>query len=144
MRIRSIETIPVNFTFIPDVAPHMLRATTHGTSAALTRVELDSGAVGWGDGGGKDSGWEGRNALEALRDCRDSGVQMACYDAVGKTLGVPAHVLMGAQVRSRVPFAYWTIDLPPDVLARQVAYAASLGYTTYKFKCRSWWDPIEQ
>jgi galactonate dehydratase len=25
-----------------------------------------------------------------------------------------------------------------------VQHAASLGYTTYKFKCRPWWDPLEQ
>jgi L-alanine-DL-glutamate epimerase-like enolase superfamily enzyme len=51
---------------------------------------------------------------------------------------------MGRQVRSRVPFAYWTIDLPPNVWARQVLYAAERGYTAYKFKGRPWWDPIEQ
>lgn len=39
---------------------------------------------------------------------------MACYDAVGKALGVPAHALMGRQVRQHVPFAYWSIDLPPQ------------------------------
>lgn len=151
MRIQSIETFTGHLNFIPDVAPHMLRATTHHTGIALTRVTLENGAVGWGDGpvawgdtGSVDTSWEGRCALLALRECRDSRVQMACYDAVGRALGVPAHVLMGPQVRPRVPFAYWTIDLPPDTLARQVVHAASLGYKVYKFKCRSWWDPIEQ
>jgi hypothetical protein len=69
---------------------------------------------------------------------------MACFDAIGKSLGVPAHALMGRQARQRIPFAYWTIDLPPETLARQVTVAASLGYTSYKFKCRPWWDPREQ
>jgi L-alanine-DL-glutamate epimerase-like enolase superfamily enzyme len=144
MIIREIEHSPLNLPMIPDVAPHMRRATTHGSAQSLCRVELASGAVGYGDGGSGDCSWIGRSALEALRHCRDGGVQMACYDAVGKELGVPAHVLMGTQVRPRVPFAYWTIDLPPDVLARQVHHAASLGYQKYKFKCRPWWDPIEQ
>jgi hypothetical protein len=34
--------------------------------------------------------------------------------------------------------------LPPETLARQIRHAASLGYTSYKFKCRPWWDPREQ
>lgn len=122
----------------------MLRSVTHRGNQSLCRVTLDSGHVGYGDGGQEDASWLGRSAVEALSQCRDAGVQMACYDAVGKALGVPAHTLMGTQVRSRVPFAYWTIDLPPETLARQVAHAASLGYRVYKFKCRPWWDPVAQ
>ncbi|HVC35440.1 MAG TPA: enolase C-terminal domain-like protein [Chloroflexota bacterium] len=147
MKIAQIDTIPLNMTFRPEVAPHMLRAITHGTQVTLYRVELENGAEGYGDdmGGPVDpSAWVGRNALEALHQSRHGGVQMACFDAVGKALGVPAHVLMGRQVRDRVPFAYWTIDLPPAVLAQQIRHAASLGYTSYKFKCRPWWDPREQ
>jgi galactonate dehydratase len=144
MKIKSIESFPLHMTFLPEVAPHMLRALTHGSALTLCRVVLEDGTVGYGDSGGADRSWIGRSALEALRGCRDSGVQMACYDAVGRALGVPAHVLMGRQARARVPFAYWTIDLPPDLFAQQVRHAASLGYTVYKFKCRPWWDPIEQ
>jgi L-alanine-DL-glutamate epimerase-like enolase superfamily enzyme len=144
MNIASIERIPLNMTFIPEVGPQMLRATTHGTRLTLVRVTLDNGVVGYGDSGGTDQSWVGASALVALRQCQDAGIQMACFDAVGQTLQVPAHLLMGTRVRSRVPFAYWTIDLPPDVLARQVQYAASLGYKVYKFKCRPWWDTLEQ
>ena len=147
MKITKIEAIPLTMSFIPEVGPHMLRAVTHGTAVTLYRVELDNGVEGYGDdmGGPVDpASWIGRDAVAALRQARHAGVQMACYDAVGKTLGVPAHLLMGRQVRDRVPFAYWTIDLPPAVLAQQVRYAASLGYNSYKFKCRPWWDPREQ
>ena len=147
MKIVDIESIPLTMTFIPDVSAHMLRAATHGTAITLYRVKLDSGAEGFGDdvGGPLDpSDWLGRDAIEALRHARHSGLQMACYDAVGKTLDVPAHILMGRAVRSRVPFAYWTIDLPSATLAKQIQHAASLGYTSYKYKCRPWWDPREQ
>jgi L-alanine-DL-glutamate epimerase-like enolase superfamily enzyme len=146
MRIREVEPIPINLAFIPEVAPHMLRAATHGTAATLYRLRLEDGTEGWGDnlGGPVDSAaWVGRSAAEALH-ARHAGVQMAAYDALGKALGVPAHVLMGRQVRARVPLAYWTIDLPPAVLAQQIGRAARLGYTTYKFKLRPWWDPREQ
>ncbi|HEX5415663.1 MAG TPA: mandelate racemase/muconate lactonizing enzyme family protein [Chloroflexota bacterium] len=147
MRIESIDATPINLEFIPEVGPNMLRATTHGTALTLYRVQLDNGAIGYGDdvGSPRDpNDWIGQDAITALRHCRNGGVQMASFDAVGRALGVPAHVLMGRQVRSRVPFAYWSIDLPPAVFARQVERAASLGYTTYKFKARPWWDPIEQ
>jgi L-alanine-DL-glutamate epimerase-like enolase superfamily enzyme len=86
----------------------------------------------------------GRDAVLGLRDIRHSGIQMACYDAVGKALGVPAHALMGRQVRPRVPYAYWTIDLPPEVFAAQAQKAVDRGYRVYKYKCRPWWDPVEQ
>src|SRR5262245_13013734 len=126
MRIASIEHIPLNLPLLSEVAPHMRRALTHGSAQSLCRVTLASGTVGYGDGGARDAEWTGRSGVEALHECRDPGVQMACYDAVGRELGVPAHALMGTQARTRVPFAYWTIDLPPDALARQVQYAARL------------------
>lgn len=144
MKITSIQHFSLNTPFIPDVHPHMHRAVTHRTGQTLCRVTLDSGQVGYGDGGKEGTEWVGRSALEALTQCQDSGIQMACFDAAGKALDVPAHLLMGTQFRDRVPFAYWSIDLPPDTLARQVTRAASLGYKVYKFKCRPWWDPIQQ
>jgi len=147
MQIAEIETTPLQMRFIPDVGPHMDRAVTHVAAQTLTRVRLQCGAMGWGDAIGppRDADeWVGRSAVVALRGCRDSALQMACYDAVGRALGVPAHQLMGRQRRPRVPFAYWTIDLPPKTLQRQILHAASLGHTTYKFKCRPWWDVREQ
>lgn len=144
MIIAAIEQIPLALPFVPEVEPHMHRAVTHRGGQSLCRVTLDTGEVGYGDGGGSDGSWVGRSPVEALTRCGDAGVQMACYDAVGRALGVPAHVLMGERHRARVPFGYWTIDLPPEVLAGQVTRAAALGYRVYKFKCRPWWDPLEQ
>ena len=149
MVIKRIETILLNMKYLPDVGPHIARSSLSRSRGQVTlyRVELENGTVGYGDaiGGPSDVfAFVGRHAVGGLRDISHGGVQMACYDAVGKTLGLPAHALMGRQVRQRVPFAYWTIDLPPDVFAAQARYAASLGYRTYKFKCRPWWDPVAQ
>jgi L-alanine-DL-glutamate epimerase-like enolase superfamily enzyme len=147
VKIAAIDVTPLSMTFLPEVAPQMLRATTHGTALSLYRVTLDNGVDGYGDdvgAPGTPDGLIGTDAIAALRRADSAGVQMACFDAVGKSLGVPAHALMGRQVRQRVPFAYWTIDLPPDTLVQQIRHAASLGYTSYKFKCRPWWDPLEQ
>jgi L-alanine-DL-glutamate epimerase-like enolase superfamily enzyme len=146
MLIKHIDTIPLNLTFVPDIAPHIYRSGHQG-QVVLYRVHLANGVVGYGEDVGPPadvSAFVGRHALAGLKDIGHGGVQMACYDAVGKALDLPAHALMGRQVRRRVPFAYWSIDLPPDVWAAQAERAFSLGYRVYKFKCRPWWDPIEQ
>jgi len=146
MIIKEIETIPLNLPLDPDVALHLSRSS-HTGKVALYRVHLENGVIGHGEVVGETedvSAFVGRDAVLGLRDIRHSGVQMACYDAVGKSLGVPAHALMGRQVRQRVPYAYWSIDLPPDAFAAQAQKAAAQGYRVYKYKCRSWWDPVEQ
>ena len=146
MKIAAIRNYPLQMSFIPAVAANMRRATTHTERLTVYRVELDNGIVGWGDSYGEVDLSEhvGRHPMELLHGQVPDMLRMACFDAVGKTLDVPAHVLMGVQRRPRIPFAYWTIDLPPDVLAQQVRYAADLGYKTYKYKVRPWWDLIEQ
>ena len=146
MRIQSIEAIPLHMQLHPEIAPHLYRSSHRG-QITLYRVTLANGSVGYGEDLGNTGSVEafvGRDAVAGLRDIPHSGVQMACYDAVGKALGVPAHALMGKQVRTRVPHAYWTNDLPPESLANQVQRAAAMGFTVYKFKCRPWWDPFEQ
>jgi L-alanine-DL-glutamate epimerase-like enolase superfamily enzyme len=146
MKIASIRNFPLQMSFIPAVAANMRRATTHNERVTVYRIELDNGIVGWGDSGGESDLSEhvGRHAMELLHGPAPDMLRMACFDAVGKTLDLPAHVLMGVQRRPRIPFAYWTIDLPPDLFAQQIRYAADLGYRTYKFKVRPWWDVIEQ
>src|SRR5215471_12830441 len=104
MKIAAVDAIPLRMSFLPDVSPHMLRATTHRTALTLYRVTLDNGVEGYGDDVGtprESRDWIGLDAVAALRRDGHSGLQMACFDAVGKSLGVPAHALMGRQVRDR-------------------------------------------
>lgn len=146
MIIKEIKTIPLNLPLDPDVALHLSRSS-HTGKLALYRVHLDNGVVGLGEEVGEAddvSAFVGRDAVRGLRDIQHSGVQMALFDAVGKSLDVPAHALMGRQVRPRVPYAYWSIDLPPDALVAQARKAADQGYRVYKYKCRPWWNPVEQ
>lgn len=146
MQIQSIESFRLNMPLHPDLTQHLYRSS-HPGYITLHRIELDNGAVGYGESLGpaaETDSFLGRDAVAGLRDIPHAGVQMACYDAVGKALGVPAHQLMGRQVRSRVPHAYWSNDLPPENLARQVQRAVDMGFRVYKFKCRPWWDPIAQ
>lgn len=146
MKISAIDVIPINAPLAPEIAPHLYRSN-HPARLTLYRVELAGGAVGWGEVAGEPedvSAFVGVDALAGLNAIAHGGVQMACFDAVGHALGLPAHRLMGRQARQRVPFAWWSNDLPPEVFADQVQQAAAAGFRVYKFKCRPWWDPIEQ
>ena len=149
MKIVDIEAISLSMHYRPELVACVQRSGLRMKKGrmALYRVELEGGAVGYGDGIGDadDVGrFVGQNALRGLSEIRHGGVQMALYDGLGKALGVPAYALMGRQVRNQVPFAYWSCCLGPKEWAVQAQQAAALGYRVYKFKCRPWWDPIEQ
>lgn len=149
MIIKEIESIPLNMRFKDDLQECVLRSGLRAGKGRVTlyRVELTDGSIGYGEAlNGPDdvAAFVGQHAVAGLRNIRHAGVQMALFDAVGHALDIPAHQLMGRQVRDKVPFAYWSCDLSPEQWAEQVQQAAALGYRVYKFKCRPWWDPIEQ
>ena len=51
-------------------------------------------------------------------DSLGAGLQMALFDAVGKTLGTPAYRLLGTKVREFCPLSWWAMDMPPADWAR--------------------------
>ena len=104
MKIASIRNYPLQMSFLPAVAANMRRATTHTERVTVYRVELDNGIVGWGDSHGESDLSEhvGRHAMELLHGQVPDALRMSCFDAVGKTMDVPAHVLMGGQDRKSV------------------------------------------
>ena len=55
-------------------------------------------------------------------------MNMACYDLMGKHLGIPAWKLIGPKVRSWIPVAAWTVAQAPDAMAEEVRQAAARGY----------------
>jgi L-alanine-DL-glutamate epimerase-like enolase superfamily enzyme len=147
--IKNIEAVQLTMRYKAELAPHLIRSglINFGNRMTLYRLELEDGTVGHGDAMGPPedvSAFVGYDAVAGLRQIHHAGVQMACYDAVGRALDLPAHVLMGRQLRPRTAMAYWTAEVPPPVLATQVKKAAAQGYRVYKTKCRPWWDPIEQ
>ena len=130
---------------------NLARELPHWPVFEVWCVTLQGGAVGFGENqvfytrGPNSSGTQrriaGRNAIELMWD--DSvgiGLQMALFDAVGKALGVPLHVLLGQKVRDRVPLAWWAIDMPPDDWVRECHTALKLGYRDFKTKARPWHD----
>ena len=57
---------------------------------------------------------------------------MACYDLMGKHLGLPAWKLMGQQVRQWVNMGWWMSCMSPEDSAAEVQTAAERGYRGLK------------
>ena len=67
-------------------------------------------------------------------------LDMACYDLMGKHLGVPAWKLMGQQVRPWVSMGWWMPSMSPEDSATEVAEAAARGYRGLKCQARAFFD----
>jgi L-alanine-DL-glutamate epimerase-like enolase superfamily enzyme len=121
----------------------------------IVRLHTDAGITGYGEtllhySWGKVSDAaaarvRGGNPADFLGD--DSlgpGLQMAMYDAVGKSLGVPLSALLGPRVREWCPLAWWNTKMAPHALADEAREAVAAGYAFHKFKARPWFDVYEQ
>jgi len=65
-----------------------------------------------------------------------SGIEMACWDILGKSLGVPVHRLLGGQVRDRVRVyanGWYSGPRTPDGFAEKAREVVAKGYTALKF-----------
>jgi galactonate dehydratase len=65
-----------------------------------------------------------------------AGIEMACWDILGKSLGVPVHQLLGGKVRNSVRAyanGWYSGDRTPDGFAEKASEVVSKGYTALKF-----------
>ncbi len=129
-----------------------------GANLVLWKVELDDGAVGYGDSICEDPAAVesyGRLIAEAFlgRSPGDveaalaelsrrgrwrvtprwtnqilSGIEVACWDALGKSLGVPASTFLGGRVREEVDFMAFAQGESAEELARHAGELAAEGY----------------
>ena len=150
-RIEAIErtTIRVPFREVPERA--MDREIPHWRYSEICEVRLASGAGGIGEtlifytwGATKDEDVDrarGQNAVDLMwDDSLGAGLQMALFDAVARTVGVPIHILLGTQIHERTPLSWWNIDMPPEDMAVECQEAHRQGYMSYKTKGRPWFD----
>jgi L-alanine-DL-glutamate epimerase-like enolase superfamily enzyme len=63
-----------------------------------------------------------------------SGIDVACWDLLGKSVGLPVCVLMGGRFGERVRLYRAISQLPPDEMARNVAGHRAQGYTRFQLK----------
>jgi L-alanine-DL-glutamate epimerase-like enolase superfamily enzyme len=63
-----------------------------------------------------------------------SGIDIACWDILGKATGLPVCQLMGGRFGESVRLYRAISQLPPDEMARNVASYRSQGYTRFQLK----------
>jgi len=148
MKIVRAESITLNIPFYAQrVTRAMQRAQTHNERMYVCRLETDNGLVGWGDNQGYSpvETLVGQNPAALIHhDHLGQAPYMAILDLVGKHNGVPAHALLGKQVRQHCPISWWDIDMPAADWVAEAKEAIKRGYTSFKMKARPWRDIIDQ
>jgi muconate cycloisomerase len=71
------------------------------------------------------------------------GFEIALYDLMGKSAGLPVCALLGGGVQKKVAVSYWTAQRTFDDLVRVGETAVAKGFHNLKFKARLG-DPIEK
>jgi galactonate dehydratase len=149
--IERIDRHPVEVPFREVPERNMARELLHWRYFEVLEVELADGSIGYGEtmlfyGWGKSETEDierarGSNAADLMWD--DSigpGLQQSLFDAVGRSLGVPVHRLIGTKVRDEAPISWWCIDMPPEDWVSEAKLALDRGYTNLKVKGRPWFD----
>jgi galactonate dehydratase len=77
----------------------------------------------------RGSFWRGGPTLNAAI----SGIEMACWDILGKSLGVPVWQLLGGRVRDRIRMYHHCWGNNPAGTAARAKELVSEGYTAVKF-----------
>jgi galactonate dehydratase len=65
-----------------------------------------------------------------------AGIEMACWDILGKSLGVPVHSLLGGKVRDNVRVyanGWYSGERTPEGFAEKASQVVAKGYTALKF-----------
>jgi L-alanine-DL-glutamate epimerase-like enolase superfamily enzyme len=153
--VDRIESHAIEVPFRETPEKHLRRELPHWRYFDVIECELSDGTVGFGEtmlfyNWGKTTAKDcqealGENAAKLLwDDSLGPGLQMALFDALGKSLNVPAYRLLGDKVREEIPISHWCIDMPPSDLLQQAEYAIDRGYTSLKIKGRPWFDIYDQ
>lgn len=151
MKIIEAEFFYLDVPFTPHTNQHLQYWLPHWRITQLCKLTLDNGVVGWGETIPNYTWMKvpenvrerliGRNAADLIwQDDLGAGVQMALFDAVGKTLETPVYRLLGPKVRDWCPISWWSMDMGPDDWAQQCQDALAQGYMSAKLKARSWHD----
>ena len=149
MKITDIEVIVLRVPYDGRIRKRFFH---FGMEEELTvyRFHTDTGLVGLGECVGGPLPQElldaylGTDPFDHVMGTGRFNLDMACYDLMGKHLGVPAWKLMGQQVRNWVAMGWWMPSMSPEDTAAEVQYAAEQGYRGLKCKARAFCDVVEQ
>ncbi|MCM3757604.1 dipeptide epimerase [Sporosarcina aquimarina] len=63
-----------------------------------------------------------------------AAIDIACFDAVGKSLGIPAYQLLGGRYHNEFPITHVLSIGEPEAMAEEAAQRMEAGYTSFKMK----------
>lgn len=151
MKVKQIDLTHLDVPFTPHSDKHLKYWLPHWRISQICKLTLDNGIVGWGETIPNYT-WSRvpekieerileRHAAELMwDDSLGAGVQMALFDAVARSQGVPVYRLLGDKVRDWCPISWWNMDMPPKDWAEECRQAVRAGYTSAKLKARPWFD----
>ncbi len=152
MHITELEAYPIFPPFHDFNATAIARY--HGRviqSRTVYILRTDTGLEGigecWGTGADPDElrqRYIGTDPFDWLNSDKDLALNMALYDIMGKSLGIPAWKLMGLQVREWIPVGAWTVAQEPAAMAEEVRQAAAKGYHWLKYHLGEVQNVIDQ
>jgi L-alanine-DL-glutamate epimerase-like enolase superfamily enzyme len=63
-----------------------------------------------------------------------AAIDIACYDVVGKQLGVPVYNLLGGRYHEEFPITHVLSIAPPEAMAKEAEERVAMGYRSMKMK----------
>lgn len=165
MRVAEIRATPVAVPFRQD--EYWAYGRRHGLVSIVLELVTDDGLVGLGEAVAYPSTDLVLAAIDAIRPLvvgespfhierilkrimvagtwhvgranspAIAGVEMACWDIVGKACQQPLVNLFGGPVRDSVEFFYYLGQAPPDHVADDARRGAREGFTTFYLKVGS-------
>jgi L-alanine-DL-glutamate epimerase-like enolase superfamily enzyme len=157
MKITHLRAVVVRIPQKAPIAPYQSRyRATSEKEALLVRLEADTGLVGWGETPldwldksfqgapeellrrqviGRDpfdlEAWYAENSLGSFLS---SGVEMAFWDLIGKSVGRPLYQLLGGAIRKKIELAA-CMGIRPYEEAKAIAREyVEMGFSTLKTK----------
>ena len=147
MKITEIEVIPLRVPYEARIR----KAYYHFAmkeEVTVYKFHTDTGLVGLAENVGSPFGQEmletyiGTDPFDHVMGQGRFNLDMACYDLMGKHLGLPAWKLMGQQVRQWVSMGWWMPCMSVEDTAVEVQVAAERGYRGLKCKARAFYDVV--
>ena len=147
MKITEIEVIPLRVPYEARIR----KAYYHFAmkeEVTVYKFHTDTGLVGLAENVGSPFGQEmletyiGTDPFDHVMGQGRFNLDMACYDLMGKHLGLPAWKLMGQQVRQWVSMGWWMPCMSAEDTAAEVQVAAERGFRGLKCKARAFYDVV--
>jgi len=165
-KIKSIELKPFEYVMPPGRAYGMARGLNFRRSCSLIELATDEGTMGYGEAGGPPAIMReyietvrpffiGRSVydfeivashiynklyhmgVQSGLTALLSGISIAAQDAIGRSLGVAVHDLLGGRATDRfscyATTGYFTAD-PDNTLQAQLQHVAKAGFAAAKIK----------